>query len=168
MAIHSWTLSYEKVPRSSWSEELLLLEQSALQAAQNAYAPYSNFRVGVSLLLEDGTIWQGNNQENAAYPSGLCAERVALFSIGALKPQVAIRKMMLLALDSRGNMVERISPCGACRQVMIEVAQRQESPFEVLMVSPLGAIVIKDCTQLLPFSFEKKNMDPNKKGRKIQ
>lgn len=147
-------MSYQKIPRSLWSEDLLLLEKDALQVAQTAYAPYSLFRVGAALLLDSGKIVGGSNQENAAYPSGLCAERVALFSANSHFPNQKIVQMVLLALDKEGNRVENISPCGACRQVILEVVQRQKQSFSIAFLSGQMATIIEDCRNLLPFSFD--------------
>jgi cytidine deaminase len=123
-------------------------------AAKNAYAPYSEFKVGCSLLLNDGSIIKGNNQENMAYPSGLCAERVALFSAGALFPQKKIVMLAVVTANNNLNVNDIFSPCGACRQVMQEYEQKQKEPIVVLMEQPNKKIIkFLSASMLLPFSF---------------
>ena len=116
------------------------LSEKALAAAGKAYCIYSGFAVGAAVLLENGTIVLGNNQENVAYPSGMCAERTALFYAGAACFKGRPRK-------------EVVSPCGACRQVMAEVIRRYGRDFDVLMIGEEETVVIK-ASSLLPFSFE--------------
>lgn len=134
-------------------EQLKVIEKSK-EAVINAYAPYSNFKVGAAVLLDNGTVILGNNQENVAYPSGLCAERVALFSANAQFPE---KKITHLAISSQGDFIDInsiLSPCGACRQVMVEVVHRQGESFELLLLNPDGSIYIfSDATDLLPFVF---------------
>lgn len=110
----------------------------AYEIAQDAYAPYSEFKVGAVALLENGTMIKGSNQENIAYPSGLCAERVALFYAGANFPNMAIKKLVVVA---KGDLIEEdmcVSPCGSCRQVIAESENRQSSTIELLLVSQNG------------------------------
>lgn len=120
----------------------------------NAYAPYSNFKVAALLLLEDGSEWLGTNQENIAYPSGMCAERVVLFYVGSRCPDKKIEKMYLMA---KGGLIEEsvpIMPCGACRQVMVECKVRQKQDFSVYMKSQNDRVVrFNSVEDLLPFSF---------------
>ena len=104
----------------------------AKEAVLKAYAPYSNFHVGAAVLLEDGTIIQGNNQENIAYPSGLCAERVALFHAGAQFPGIAVDLICIVAKGDLMPISQLLSPCGACRQVMLESENRQNKPNRTL------------------------------------
>ncbi|MDR1331526.1 MAG: cytidine deaminase, partial [Tannerella sp.] len=104
----------------------------ATEAAGKAYSPYSRFQVGAVAVLSDGTLVTGCNQENAAYPSGLCAERVALFSAGAVYPGVAVKTLVLVAILD-GVVQDGISPCGACRQVLLETERRQRSPVTVML-----------------------------------
>lgn len=142
-------------------EELNLDQQKAVKAAdeacETAYAPYSNFQVGAALLLNDGTIITGSNQENKAYPSGLCAERVALFSYGA---QLNKSRIKILATVGGGEMLELddcFSPCGGCRQVMSEYSDLQEEPFEIILRNGDGSYsIFKGIHQLLPFVFGSK------------
>lgn len=146
------TIAYEVRPRSALTEQELLLEEKALAAAEAAYAPYSRFRVGAAVLLEDGTIVTGSNQENAAYPSGICAERTALFYAGAQYPHLAPEALVLVALNDKGR-VPCITPCGACRQVLMEVVGRFR-PFRILFVGADQAVELPDCRALLPFAFD--------------
>jgi cytidine deaminase len=139
--------------------ESRMLIEKAEEALQNAYAPYSKFRVATALLLDSNTIVTGTNQENAAYPDGMCAERVALFSKASQYPTDDIRKLVVIA---KGEDSQKLSPatcCGSCRQVMLEFEQRQGKTFEVIMLGN-GDKWIKAPTaeSLLPFSFTKKNL----------
>ena len=133
------------------------LEQNLLKAAHlacaDAYAPYSNFRVGSAVLLESGQIVSGSNQENMAYPSGLCAERVAFFSAGAQFPNDPI---VAAAVVTDVEMpLEHFSPCGGCRQVMVESEFRQNKPIRFLMQSGNGEILVSpDVVRLLPLAFK--------------
>jgi cytidine deaminase len=134
--------------------ELLLAAQKMVKTA---YAPYSEFHVGAAVLLENGKIVTGNNQENAAYPSGLCAERVAIFYAGAQYPNVAI-KAVAVAVKSKNVVVgEPLSPCGGCRQVIAEYEKKFEKPIRIIMSGEKGQIYIaKSIESLLPLMFSKK------------
>lgn len=134
-------------------QEQSLLE-SALKAAQKAYAPYSGFKVGAVVLLNNGIVVTGNNQENAAYPSGLCAERVALFSAGATYPNAAILALAVTAIKGGKQVASPVPPCGSCRQVFIEYETRQNQPFIVIMAGTDKIIRIPRSGMLLPFSFD--------------
>jgi len=130
----------------------LELEQRALEAAKKAYAPYSHFHVGAAVLLANGEIVTGSNQENAAYPSGTCAERTALFWASAQWPDVPIDKLLIVAINDGGR-VPFISPCGSCRQVIMETATRFH-PVPILLCGGEQTICIDDCRLLLPFGFD--------------
>ncbi len=132
------------------------LYEKALNAAKEAYAPYSQFRVGVAALLCNGKIVTGSNQENAAYPSGICAERTALFYAGSRYPEVAVETLLIIAITG-GEVADKISPCGACRQVMVEMEQRGKRPMRTMLCSADEALVIKRASDLLPLSFELDN-----------
>lgn len=133
-----------------------LMEQ-AVAVRKNAYAPYSKFRVGAALLLDNGKIVLGSNQENAAYPSGLCAERVAIFHAGAIYPNAKILKMAITAASDTNKTVAPIPPCGACRQSIAEYETRQETPIEIYFMGETGDIYKSDSLKnLLPFMFDKK------------
>lgn len=121
-------------------DELSAEEQQLVEAAKKAttrsYAPYSHFHVGAAALLANGEIISGTNQENAAYPSGICAERTTLFYANSQHPQQAVKALAIAARTSEGHWTEiPISPCGACRQVMTETENRYEKPMKVLLCS---------------------------------
>lgn len=149
-----YTFDYE---RFSSIDELSSARRRSIAAAQEAlqssYAPYSDFRVGAAVELQDGVLLRGANQENAAYPSGLCAERVALFSAMSQHPRRPIVRMAIAAKNSKGWLARPITPCGSCRQVMLEYAQLQREPIEVIMFGTEEIIVVTDARQLLPFAF---------------
>lgn len=145
-------IPYAVIAHHELTPTQLELERQAIEAAHKAYAPYSNFRVGAAVLLENGCIVSGSNQENAAYPSGLCAERTALFYAGAQYPEVAPVELMIVAFNAVGR-VPLITPCGACRQVLLEVATRF-APYRVSLAGPEEVVIIEDCRQLLPFAFD--------------
>ncbi len=132
------------------------LVTAAKAARSRAYAPYSRFQVGASLRLENGQIVEGNNQENIAYPSGLCAERVALFYAGANYPNVAIESICIVVQGDLISAENYVSPCGSCRQAMLESEARQTSSIRVLLVQNDGQIfILNACKDLLPFGFMK-------------
>jgi cytidine deaminase len=133
-----------------------LMEQ-AVGIRKNAYAPYSKFRVGAALLLDNGKIVLGSNQENAAYPSGLCAERVAIFHAGAVYPEAKILKMAITAASDTNTTSTPIPPCGSCRQSIAEYEIRQETPIEIYFMGEIGTIYKSESLKnLLPFMFDKK------------
>jgi cytidine deaminase len=131
------------------------LALKAIEAQQTSYSPYSNFAVGAAVLLENGEVVQGSNQENGAFPSGLCAERVALFYAGSKFPGVKVLAIAIAANFKGKGTSEPISPCGACRQVMLETRNNAQHPMAVIMVGEKRTLVIDDSLQLLPFSFSK-------------
>jgi len=130
----------------------------AKEAAVEAYAPYSGFKVGAALILEDQTILAGNNQENAAYPSGLCAERVALFSASARYPNTPIEILAIAAFKGQKSISNPVYPCGACRQVMIEIEDRQNAPVRLILIGESKVHILENCRQLLPMGFDKKSL----------
>ena len=139
-------------------DELSAEEQQLVEAAKKAttrsYAPYSHFHVGAAALLANGEIISGTNQENAAYPSGICAERTTLFYANSQHPQQAVKALAIEARTSEGHWTETpISPCGACRQVMTETENRYEKPMKVLLCSAQEVFVIESAKDLLPVSF---------------
>ena len=155
--MQQYSFSYSSIPSIKDLSELDQALVIAAQAAQKrAYAPYSKFQVGASVLLHSGVIIEGNNQENIAYPSGLCAERVALFYAGANHPNDPILKICIVAEGDLTSNDSYVSPCGPCRQVMLESASRQAQPIEVLLVQKSGEVLLLDSVQnLLPFGFTK-------------
>ena len=139
-------------------DELSAEEQQLVEAAKEAttrsYAPYSHFHVGAAALLANGEIISGTNQENAAYPSGICAERTTLFYANSQHPQEAVKALAIAARTSEGHWTETpISPCGACRQVMTETENRFGKPMKVLLCSTREVFVIESAKDLLPVSF---------------
>ncbi|RTY64287.1 cytidine deaminase [Flavobacterium sp. GSP27] len=129
----------------------------AVEIRKKAYAPYSKFRVGAALLLDNGKIVLGSNQENAAYPSGLCAERVAIFHAGAVYPEAKILKMAITAASDTNTTSTPIPPCGSCRQSIAEYEIRQETPIEIYFMGEIGTIYKSESLKnLLPFMFDKK------------
>ena len=127
---------------------------SAQEATKGSYAPYSHFHVGAAVRLDDGTIVLGSNQENAAFPSGLCAERTALFAAGAQHPEQSIVALAIAAADADGLTSIPTPPCGACRQVMLESETRAGSPMRILLYGTQGTYVIEGVKQLLPLTFD--------------
>ena len=128
---------------------------NAKEALVTAYAPYSGFFVGASILLENGEIINGSNQENVAYPSGLCAERVAMFYVGAKFPDIKIKTIAVSVSSKSFEVTDVISPCGACRQVMAEYEEKQEQSIKVILHSPDNQVLIANKVQdLLPFMFK--------------
>ena len=131
------------------------LINNAKSVFQTAYAPYSGFIVGASVLLENGKIINGSNQENVAYPSGLCAERVAIFYVGAKFPDIKIKTIAVSVLSKSFEVKDVISPCGACRQVMAEYEDKQGEPIKVILHSPTDQVLIANKVEdLLPFMFK--------------
>ncbi|HMP98413.1 MAG TPA: cytidine deaminase [Cyclobacteriaceae bacterium] len=144
---------------ASLENPIRILLDEAIKATKNAYAPYSGFHVGCVLLMEDGSMVHGSNQENAAYPSGLCAERVALFSAGAHQPKNKIKRMLVCAYRDNPENLLPASSCGGCRQVMFEFETRQNSPIEVIMMYKQDEWVLSSTTAaLLPLAFESSNV----------
>ena len=130
------------------------LLRQAHEAVNNSYAPYSQFHVGAAVRLANNVIVKGNNIENAAYPSGLCAERVALFSAQAQYPGVAIEAIALTAQSEHSEVSEPIPPCGAGRQVMVEAEQRSQQPMRIICQGHTGPILVFDGVEtLMPFIF---------------
>ncbi len=138
----------------SLSECNKALIDHAIEASRQAYAPYSHFHVGAAARLQDGQIFTGNNQENAAYPSGLCAERVALFTAHAQQPHTPVTTLAIAAYDERDACFHLASPCGACRQVMSEFQQQTNTPITLLLYSSQKVLIINDARELLPLAFD--------------
>ena len=143
--------SKEELPK-----DILYLMDQAIEIRKKAYAPYSKFRVGCAILLGNGKIVLGSNQENAAYPSGLCAERVAIFQAGAIYPEAKIIKMAISATSDEKPVLAPIPPCGACRQSISEYEFRQDLPIEIYFMGESGEVYQSDSLKnLLPFMFDK-------------
>jgi cytidine deaminase len=133
------------------------LMNQAVEIRKKAYAPYSQFRVGTALLLDNGKTVLGSNQENAAYPSGLCAERVAIFHAGSVYPEAKILKMAITAASDTNQTQAPIPPCGSCRQSIAEYEIKQDTPIEIYFMGEIGTIYQSESlNNLLPFMFDKK------------
>jgi len=139
------------------SDEERLWIETAVISSKQAYAPYSEFNVGAAVILSNGQIVAGNNQENAAYPSGMCAERVALFYAGARYPDIPVKVVVIVATKN-GVVQQQISPCGACRQVLLETEKRYKQPIRILLYGGDVVYSIDSIESLLPFSFSADNL----------
>lgn len=139
------------------SQDIQYLMNQAIEIRKKAYAPYSQFRVGTALLLDNGKIILGSNQENAAYPSGLCAERTAIFYAGSAYPEAKILKMAITAASDTNQTQAPIPPCGSCRQSIAEYEIRQDTPIEIYFMGEIGEVYKSaSLKNLLPFMFDKK------------
>lgn len=128
----------------------------AIQAREKAYAPYSKFSVGAAILLDNGEVITGSNQENASYPSGLCAERTAIYYAGAKYPNAKMLTMAVTAASQVNKTIAPIPPCGACRQAIAEYEVKQESPIKIYFMGETGAVAASNSlANLLPLLFDK-------------
>lgn len=144
--------SVEELPK-----DIQNLMARAIEIRKDAYAPYSKFRVGAAILLDNGEVVLGSNQENAAYPSGLCAERVAIFYAGAMYPNAKMKTIAISATSDQNQTTAPIPPCGACRQSISEYESRQNHDIEIYFMGEVGAVYKSNSLKnLLPFSFDKK------------
>ena len=143
--------NYDELPK-----DIASLMDQAIDARQKAYAPYSKFSVGAAILLDNNQIITGNNQENASYPSGLCAERTAIYYAGSQFPDAKILKMALTAGSRIHQTITPIPPCGACRQAIAEYEVKQETPIEIYFMGETGKVVKSNSlANLLPLVFDK-------------
>lgn len=150
----SHTFHYHLYAYEELSEQDRLLVEAAKAVTEHSYAPYSLFRVGAAVRLEDGTVVTGTNQENAAYPSGLCAERTALFYAGSAYSDKAVISLAIAAYTNGEFTQKPVSPCGACRQVMLEMEQRHQQPMRIVLYGTEAVCVIEGgVADLLPLSF---------------
>lgn len=144
--------SVEELPK-----DIQNLMARAIEIRKDAYAPYSKFRVGAAILLDNGEVVLASNQENAAYPSGLCAERVAIFYAGAMYPNAKMKTIAISAASDQNQTTAPIPPCGACRQSISEYESRQNHDIEIYFMGEVGAVYKSNSLKnLLPFSFDKK------------
>jgi len=135
------------------SKDLKLLE-IAQESAKHAYAPYSRFKVGAAILLKNGHIISGNNQENAVYPAGICAERVALFYAASQFPETPIEKIAITTIGIEKKICKPVPPCGICRQALLEYETKFGKPIQIIMAGEKTEVYItKSVTELLPLSF---------------
>lgn len=130
------------------------LVKSAIGAMQNAYAPYSNFKVGAAIRFDDGTVTCGSNQENIAYPSGLCAERTAMFYAQAAYPEKTIDAIAIASASGDTLNDSPVYPCGACRQVLLESELRNAKPIRVICYGGKRTVEVPSASSLLPLQFE--------------
>jgi cytidine deaminase len=136
------------------SQEEQQLIDAAIEATSRSYAPYSHFHVGAAIQLKNGVVIMGCNQENAAFPAGICAERSAIFAAGAQHPDQPIMTLAITARNSKGELLdEPASPCGTCRQVIIETETRFKQPVRILLYGKKHTYVMGGIRQLMPFSF---------------
>ena len=155
MSKRTLTINYEEYDSvAQMSPEDQELVAQALEAKKGSYSPYSQFQVGAALRLENGQIVKGANQENAAYPSGLCAERTAMFWAGANYPDAAMLSLAIVASDHGVLCESPASPCGSCRQVMAEYQKKQGKPMEVILVGSKRIRKFACVDDLLPFIFD--------------
>lgn len=141
------------------TENMQELMQKAVDVREKAYAPYSHFRVGAALLLDNGIVVTGNNQENAAYPSGMCAERVAIWAAGSQYPDQKVLQMAITARSENHLLNQPIPPCGACRQAIAEYEVKQDKNIEIYFMGEVGKVYKSDSLHdLLPLIFDSSNL----------
>ena len=143
---------YDSVKEFSGEEQELI--KKCKEAIKTSYAPYSKFNVGAAVLLTNGIIVSGSNQENAAYPSGLCAERVAIFYANSKYPDIPVKALAITAFTKNEYTESPVPPCGSCRQVIIETETRFKTPIKIILVSRNKITVIDDAKTLLPLNFD--------------
>lgn len=143
---------YSSIEEMGSADYKLCLE--AIEAMKGAYAPYSHFSVGAAVLLDDGTVVRGANQENAAYPSGLCAERTAMFAAGANHPETGMSCIAVVASQNGEICPEPASPCGACRQVMAQYQHKSGHPMSVILIGGRKVWKFEKVDDILPFIFD--------------
>ena len=149
------TTNVEELHPSELSEEQKALADHAVRATYRSYSPYSHFSVGAAVQLADGTIVSGSNQENVAYPSGLCAERTALFYANSRYPDQPVSRLCIAARDDKGRLTDSpISPCGSCRQALLETELRYKNPIEIVLVGANSSYIIHSIHDLLPLCFD--------------
>lgn len=148
---------FESIEELSSQDQSLIL--AAREAADKAYAPYSRFNVGAAVLLDNNEVILGNNQENADFTDGLCAERVALFYAHAKYPGVAANTIAVTAKNSKGVIIESAQPCGSCRQVMVETEFRFRKPIRILLDGKDGIQLLEGADNLLPLAFKPASLD---------
>lgn len=148
---------YSSLEEMSTEEKKLMVE--AEKATLSAYAPYSQFRVGAAILLENGEIITGSNQENTSYPNGICAERVAIHTAKNKYPDVAIKSIAITAVTDNFEVASPISPCGMCRQVIAETEYRQKNEIKIIMKGEKGPVVVANSIEnLLPLMFHEEKL----------
>lgn len=146
-------MSVVKVDIRDLEDKKRKLIESARSAALSAYAPYSGFKVGAAVLLSDGSVYTGNNQENAAYGQSLCAERVALLYATANNPDIPPLTIAIAAMEKGGYTTGAVTPCGACRQVLFEMEKRYGQEIEIIMYGESECLLASSASDLLPYAF---------------
>lgn len=148
------TINWKEIRENELEASDRKLVEAAKKATDGSYSPYSGFRVGAALLLEDGTVVTGSNQENAAYPSGLCAERCALFAASHQHPGKAVLALAIAARKDNTYTTSPVTPCGACRQVIAETESISGKPIRFILYGTSHTLVLTDGIKtLLPFCF---------------
>ena len=155
MKTHTHELRYHIATLEELTPEDAALVEAAKAATYTSYSPYSHFRVGAAVRLENGEIIQGSNQENAAYSPTICAERCAMFYANAHYPDIVPTAIAIAARGTDGNFTPQpVSPCGVCRQVLVETQQRYGHPLRVLLVGDKEIYLFDSISDLLPFQFD--------------
>ena len=152
------SIDFEVFDTASIPEEWSVLVNRAKKASEGSYSPYSHFSVGAAVMTSGGHVEVGSNQENAAYPSGLCAERTVIFHTNAVYPDEAILKLAVVAQSGGHFTSSPLPPCGGCRQVLLETEKRFSHPISILMFGTEKCIVVKSAKNLLPFSFDSESL----------
>lgn len=158
MKIKNLEIKIQELAYDELSEEIKQLIDKAKEATNNAYSKYSNFSVGAAVRLEDGSLYIGANQENAAYPSGLCAERSAIFGVQSQSPEKAITHLAIAAKNADGFLKQPISPCGSCRQVILEIEDRYKNDIKIYLYGEEKIYAINSGKDLLPLCFMENSM----------
>ena len=153
-------ISYNSCSIDELTEEERLLVERAREATRNSFAPYSNFHVGAALMLKNGKVIIGANQENSAFPTGLCAERTAVFTAQANYPEQPIMMLAIAAADSNGLRSKPVSPRGACRQVILQMESRYHQQVEILLSGTKSILRFKSIKDLMPLSFVDDDLMP--------
>lgn len=147
------SIDIELKRKEELSAEEQILVDKAIEATTRSYSVYSHFAVGAALMLENGDIVLGANQENAAFPSGLCAERTAIFAAQVNNPDQPLKTIAIAARNENGLLKKPITPCGGCRQVMLEIEDRYKKPVKILLYGTEGIYVINSVKDIMPLSF---------------
>ena len=148
---------YDNLSELPEADQKLII--NARESSENAYAPYSRFSVGAAVLLANGEIIKGNNQENADFTDGLCAERVALFYAHATFPNIAVEALAVTAKNGNGLIAGPAQPCGSCRQVLVETESRYKQPIRLILDGAEKILVLNGADNLLPFAFKPGSLD---------
>ena len=152
--MQNFEFAYERLPKTQLPGAIQQLIASAEAAAENAYAPYSRFKVGAAVLLTDGTTITGSNHENASYPVGICAERAALAALDMSNKANKVKAIAITYKANRNTHDNPVAPCGMCRQAILEVQQWQDAPVAIYMHGPNNEVIyVENAGYLLPFSF---------------